>query len=123
MRVLVSLLAMSLWFEVAGAQTSPQAVAPMEVVFLGTGGPRPAGRAASCNLILIQGKARLLVDAGSGAFTRLGELQINLSSLDIILLTHLHIDHTADVSSLARLNNTPIIQRASEWSVEARFTP
>jgi hypothetical protein len=27
MRVLVSLLAMSLWFEVAGAQTSPQAVA------------------------------------------------------------------------------------------------
>ncbi len=37
MRVLVSLLAMSLWFEVAGAQTFPQAVAPMEVVFLGTG--------------------------------------------------------------------------------------
>jgi ribonuclease BN (tRNA processing enzyme) len=102
MRVLVSLLAMSLWFEVAGAQTSPQAVAPMEVVFLGTGGPRPAGRAASCNLILIQGKARLLVDAGSGAFTRLGELQINLSSLDIILLTHLHIDHTADVPSIIK---------------------
>jgi glyoxylase-like metal-dependent hydrolase (beta-lactamase superfamily II) len=102
MRVLVSLLAMSLWFEVAGAQTSPQAVAPMEVVFLGTGGPRPAGRAASCNLILIQGKARLLVDAGSGAFTRLGELQINLSSLDIILLTHLHIDHTA-VAKFSRL--------------------
>ena len=54
----------------------------MEVVFLGTGGPRAAGRAASCNLILIHGKARLLVDAGSGAFTRLGELGIGLHDLD-----------------------------------------
>jgi ribonuclease BN (tRNA processing enzyme) len=80
----------------------------MEVVFLGTGGPRPAGRATSCNLILTQGKARLLVDAGSGAFTRLGELQINLSSLDIILLTHLHIDHTADVPSIVKA-------RAMRW--------
>ena len=74
----------------------------MEVVFLGTGGPRPAGRAASCNLILIHGKARLLVDAGSGAFARLGELGIDLHELDIILLTHLHIDHTADVPSIVK---------------------
>jgi ribonuclease BN (tRNA processing enzyme) len=69
----------------------------MEVVFLGTGGTRAAGRAASCNLILIHGKARLLVDAGSGAFTRLGELGIGLHDLDTILLTHLHIDHTAEL--------------------------
>ena len=74
------------------AQTPSPTSAAMEVVFLGTGGPRPAGRAASCNLILIHGRARLLVDAGSGAFTRLGELGIGLQGLDMILLTHLHID-------------------------------
>jgi ribonuclease BN (tRNA processing enzyme) len=102
MPTLVSLLAALFWAQMAGAQTSPQNPPPMEVVFLGTGGPRPAGRAASCNLILIQGKARLLVDAGSGAFARLGELGINLSSLDLILLTHLHIDHTADVPSIVK---------------------
>jgi ribonuclease BN (tRNA processing enzyme) len=73
-----------------------------QVVFLGTGGPRPAGRAASCNLILIKNKARLLVDAGSGAFTRLGELNVDIGDLDTILLTHLHIDHTADVPSILK---------------------
>jgi ribonuclease BN (tRNA processing enzyme) len=76
--------------------------ADFQVVFLGTGGPRPEGRAASCNLILIKGKPRLLVDAGSGAFTRLGELHLDISDLDTILLTHLHIDHTADVPSFLK---------------------
>ena len=87
---------------VSMAQTSAPTSAAMEVVFLGTGGPRPAGRAASCNLILIYGRARLLIDAGSGAFTRLGELGIGLQDLDMILLTHLHIDHTADVPSIIK---------------------
>jgi ribonuclease BN (tRNA processing enzyme) len=75
---------------------------PLEVVFLGTGGPRPAGRAASCNLILVQGKPRLFVDVGSGAFTRLGELGLRLTDVDLILLTHLHIDHTADLPSMIK---------------------
>jgi hypothetical protein len=66
------ILALFLCQGVCIAQTPSPSPATMEVVFLGTGGPRPAGRAASCNLVLVQGKARLLVDAGSGAFTRLG---------------------------------------------------
>jgi ribonuclease BN (tRNA processing enzyme) len=97
-----AVLALFLFHGVSTAQTSFPTPKTMEVVFLGTGGPRPAGRAASCNLILIHGKARLLVDAGSGAFARLGELGIDLHELDIILLTHLHIDHTADVPSIVK---------------------
>ena len=96
------IVAFSLWCCVCPAQTPSPAPPAMEVVFLGTGGPRAAGRAASCNLILIHGKARLLVDAGSGAFTRLGELDIGLHDLDTILLTHLHVDHTADVPSIIK---------------------
>jgi ribonuclease BN (tRNA processing enzyme) len=98
----VVVLTLFLWHCICAAQTSSAPPPAMEVVFLGTGGPRAAGRAASCNLILIHGKARLLVDAGSGAFTRLGELGIDLHDLDIILLTHLHIDHTADVPSIVK---------------------
>jgi ribonuclease BN (tRNA processing enzyme) len=97
-----AILALFLFDGVSPAQTPSPALEAMEVVFLGTGGPRPAGRAASCNLILIQGKPRLLVDAGSGAFVRLGELGIGLHDLDIILLTHLHIDHTADLPSIIK---------------------
>jgi ribonuclease BN (tRNA processing enzyme) len=69
---------------------------------LGTGGPRPDGRAASCNLVLVNGQARFFVDVGSGAFTRLGELHINTDQADTIFLTHLHIDHTADLPSLIK---------------------
>jgi hypothetical protein len=59
---LVVVLALFLWYGICGAQTPSPTPPAMEVVFLGTGGPRAAGRAASWNLILIHGKARLLVD-------------------------------------------------------------
>src|SRR5262245_26620861 len=69
----------------------------LELTILGSGGPRADGRAASGNLVSLDGKPRLLIDAGSGVFTRLGELRVDLTDLDTILLTHLHIDHAADV--------------------------
>src|SRR5262249_29638438 len=46
--------------------------APLELVVLGSGGPGATGRAASCYLVFIDGEARILVDAGPGAFARLG---------------------------------------------------
>ena len=74
--------------------------APLELVVLGSGGPGAAGRAASCNLVLIDGSARILVDAGPGAFARLGEAKLSLSGTDIVLLTHLHIDHAGELPAL-----------------------
>ena len=64
---------------------------------LGSGGPRGFGRAASSYLVLVDGRARILIDVGPGSFVRLGELGIEFKSLDTLLLTHLHIDHTGDV--------------------------
>ena len=84
---------------------SPDATAQgpaFALTILGSGGPRADGRAASGNLVSLNGKPRLLIDAGSGIFTRLGELQVDLTDLDTILLTHLHIDHTADVPSVLK---------------------
>ena len=74
----------------------------MEIVFLGTGGPRAEGRAASCDAVLINGQPRFFVDVGSGAFTRLGELHLALDKVDTIFLTHLHVDHTADLASMMK---------------------
>lgn len=68
----------------------------MEVVVLGSGGPRAFGRAGSSYLILLEGTPRILLDAGPGAFVRIGELQLDLSKVDIVLFTHLHIDHSSD---------------------------
>jgi ribonuclease BN (tRNA processing enzyme) len=74
----------------------------LELTILGSGGPRADGRAASGNLVSLDGKPRLLIDAGSGIFTRLGELRVDLTDLETILLTHLHIDHAADVPSVLK---------------------
>lgn len=87
----------------AAAMTPPaQASAvksSLEVVVLGSGGPRAFGRAGSSYIVLVDGKPRILLDAGPGAFVRLGELNIDLQHLDIVLLTHLHIDHSSDLAA------------------------
>jgi len=71
----------------------------LEIVVLGSGGPRAFGRAGSSYLVLVEGTPRILVDAGPGAFLRIGELELDLEKVDTVLLTHLHIDHSADLAS------------------------
>ncbi|HEY8715301.1 MAG TPA: MBL fold metallo-hydrolase [Candidatus Acidoferrum sp.] len=69
----------------------------LEVVVLGSGGPRAFGRAGSSFVVLVDGTPRILVDAGPGAFLRIGELKLDLDKVDTVLLTHLHIDHSGDL--------------------------
>ena len=73
-----------------------------ELVVLGSGGPRGFGRAASSYVLLVDGTARVLVDVGPGAFVRLGESGLDFKSLDTLLLTHLHIDHTGDLAGFVK---------------------
>lgn len=74
--------------------------APLEVLVLGSGGPGATGRASSSYLVYVDGVARILVDAGPGSFARLGEAKASLSKVDIVLLTHLHIDHVGEIPGL-----------------------
>src|ERR1700720_3451877 len=71
----------------------------LEVVVLGSGGPRAFGRAGSSYIVLVDGTPRILLDAGPGAFVRIGESHIDLQQVDIVLLTHLHIDHSGDLAA------------------------
>ena len=72
------------------------------LVVLGSGGPRGFGRAASSYVVFVGGKARVLVDAGPGAFVRLGEMGVDFKALDMVLLTHLHIDHSGDLPGVVK---------------------
>src|SRR5471030_2274002 len=78
------------------AQSPAPSPVSLEVVVLGSGGPGATGRAGSSYLVLLDGVPRILVDAGPGSFARLGEAKMSLSRTDIVLLTHLHIDHVGD---------------------------
>ena len=82
----------------AGAQSVPA----LDLLVLGSGGPGATGRASSSYLVLINGTARILVDAGPGSFARLGEAQVPMTKVDIVLLTHLHIDHAGELPGLLR---------------------
>ncbi len=70
---------------------------------LGSGGPELADkRASSSYLIWHNGKARLLVDIGSGSMLHLEQTNADINDLDAVLLTHLHVDHSADLPALIK---------------------
>ena len=75
----------------------PAVAGSLTLLVLGSGGPRPFGRASSSYIVEVNGTPRILVDAGPGMFLRVGELNVNLEQVDTVLLTHLHIDHTGDL--------------------------
>lgn len=77
--------------------------AQIAVQVLGSGGPELADkRASSSYLVWISGKPRVLVDIGGGAALRFGEAGATVSDLDVILLSHLHVDHTAGLPALIK---------------------
>jgi len=74
-----------------------------QVQVLGSGGPELQDKRASSSYLLWRnGKARVLVDAGGGSALRFGESGAQVTDLDTILFTHLHIDHTADFAALVK---------------------
>ncbi len=64
---------------------------------LGSGGPELTDdRVSSSHLIWVNGKAKVLVDAGSGSAHQFEKAGAKSEDLMAILLTHLHVDHSAD---------------------------
>jgi len=70
---------------------------------LGSGGPESGDKRASSGYIIwIDGKSKILLDFGGGAGLRFEEVNAKVKDLDVILLTHLHVDHTADIPALLK---------------------
>jgi ribonuclease BN (tRNA processing enzyme) len=83
---------------------------------LGSGGPESGDKRASSGYIVwIDGKSRVLVDFGGGTSLRFEEAGAKIEDLDVILLTHLHIDHTADLPAL--LKSSFFVRRTKDLPV------
>jgi ribonuclease BN (tRNA processing enzyme) len=100
-RLLVSFFLSCAFLPSAAAQScGSQGVA---VQVLGSGGPELQDKRASSSYLGWEtGRARPLVDAGGGSAVRFGESGAQMSQLDVILFTHLHVDHSGDLAALIK---------------------
>jgi ribonuclease BN (tRNA processing enzyme) len=73
------------------------------VQVLGSGGPiADDGRASAAYLVWVDGKSRVLIDAGGGTFLRFAEAKADFRDLDFVGLSHFHADHSADFPALLK---------------------
>ena len=70
---------------------------------LGSGGPEMADqRASSSYLVWRDGRAHVLIDMGPGSMLQFERSGARMEHLQVILLTHLHVDHAADLPALIK---------------------
>lgn len=79
---------------------------------LGSGGPlADDDRAGSGYVLRVDGKPRILIDAGSGVFLRFGQAGVRFTDLELIAISHFHADHVGDLAAV--LNSGGFEKRAA----------
>lgn len=100
---LSALLSTQAW---SGRSPADRVAGELSVMVLGSGGPiatnDPRTRASAGYLVFTDGQPRVLLDAGGGTYKSLARSGVNIRDLDIVLLSHLHADHTGDLTSIAK---------------------
>jgi ribonuclease BN (tRNA processing enzyme) len=72
----------------------------MRLTILGTAGVIPDPQRAQSGYLLEKDGRLVLVDCGSGVFSRLAQVSLDWRQLDTFVLTHLHLDHMSDLLSI-----------------------
>lgn len=87
-------------FAVSAENSSRQCQSDRVVLqMLGTHGPEMItgdDQASTGYLIRLDGKARVIVDAGPGSLQRFKQSGADFNDVDLMLFSHFHVDHSAD---------------------------
>jgi ribonuclease BN (tRNA processing enzyme) len=103
--LLVFTLSISSMAHAAPAQQCPPADG-VALQVAGSGGPiADDGRASTGYIVWVDGRSRVLVDAGGGTFLRFGEAGASFVDLEFVGLSHFHTDHSADFPALLKSGN------------------
>lgn len=86
----------------------------MKLTILGTGTSTPSLKRGSSSYLLTTKKQKILIDAGPAVVRRLLECGYSVLDIDVIIITHFHVDHTADL---------PTFLFACNYGTEARTRP
>ncbi len=76
----------------------------MEITFLGTGVAIPQKNRVQSGMLVRLEEKPLLIDCGSGVLSHFPEAGISHTEVDTVLLSHLHLDHVADLHPLIKAN-------------------
>lgn len=76
----------------------------MEITFLGTGVAIPQKDRVQSGVLVGLEEKPLLIDCGSGVLNRIYEAGVRHTDIDTVLLSHLHLDHVADLLPLLKAN-------------------
>lgn len=87
----------------------------MQITFIGTGSGKTSLARYHSSIVIEFEKHLLLMDAGDGVSRALLKHQINLMSLDSVLISHFHPDHVGGFSSL--INQMHILKREKPLTV------
>lgn len=91
------------WENHLPSKVQPSQCSDVSLQVLGSGGPElDDGRASSAYLLWQQGRAVVMIDAGSASSLRFGEAQADFADIKTVLLSHLHTDHAADLPSFIK---------------------
>ncbi len=74
----------------------------------------PSLRRQPSGYLLSAGKQRILIDCGSGTMRRLLQANTHVDDIDLILISHVHIDHVSEL---------PLFLFAARYSPEPRQRP
>jgi len=72
----------------------------MRITLLGTGTAVPVAGRFPSGVLVQEDSLNILVDLGPGVLRRLPEVGLDLDDVDVVLLTHFHPDHCADLVAL-----------------------
>lgn len=74
------------------------------LIFLGTGSIIPTSRRFSSGILLeMDDGLRILLDVGPGVLEKLRRVGVDPGSINIILVTHFHLDHVSDLLPFIKL--------------------
>jgi len=97
------LFALAVWMPAAAFVGQCPTASGVALQVLGSGGPiADDGRASAAYLVWVDGKSRVLIDAGGGSFLRFAEAGADFRDLDFVGLSHFHADHSADFPALLK---------------------
>ena len=83
----------------------------MRLKVLGTGTCIPSLTRGSAAYLVSSGDRKVLIDAGPATVRRLLEFDHTVDDIDIIVITHFHVDHTADLATFLFVCNYGVVRR------------